>query len=74
MGRRMDIKEYVLLCRENATSPKPKRVLCDGIEFYPYAYNLSFARDGTPIHSAVMIESRGEFLYRYEVDKVLFLG
>lgn len=61
----MNRDEYLKMCQKSAILPKeighiikdiPTELIVeyDGIQYYPYAYKLSFDKNGKPEHTAIL--------------------
>lgn len=59
----IDRKTYLEMCRQNALKAGKVKVKHKGREYFPYAYQLSFAKDGSIIHTAILTERPNMLFY-----------
>lgn len=74
-------KEYLEWCRDCAVRPKGmfgirqnvpdnRKVVFDGIEYYPQGYLLSFDENGSVVHTAVLHDLKTNAIVYCSLDKV----
>lgn len=66
----MDRKEYLKICQQNAIGKVMKKVRFDGIEFYPFAYQMSFDSEGNPQNIAVLKDVKANSVCYAKLEKV----
>jgi hypothetical protein len=66
----MDRKKYLELCQQNSMRPKSSRVRYKGIYFYPTSYTLSFKKDGTAQHTAILMELQANSVVHADLKQV----
>lgn len=65
----MDRKLYLNLCRDYAVGKKPT-VVYGGIAYYPEKYELSFYKDGSVRHIAILHDTKANALVYAPLEKV----
>lgn len=66
----MDRKEYLKLCQQNAIGEAMKKVRFDGIEFYPFAYQMTFDGKGNPQNVAILKDIKANSHTLAKLEKV----
>lgn len=61
----MERKKYLQLCQKNAISPKSVKVLYDGLEYFPEAYQMDFNEKGETQNTAILkdIKANSSLIY-----------
>ena len=70
-------KECAMICEEGLcyakiNVPQHLKVRYKGAEYYPFAYELSFGRDGTAQHFAVLHDLKANAVYHVPLVDVTF--
>lgn len=62
-GEKMESKEYLKLCKANAVFPNSKKVVCEGVEYFPKDLRIWFDNHGEMRRTAYMQEANGSFSF-----------